>query len=139
MLHIPDELIVFLCHFLRVNALARLRSTCGAMRKLLSCEEAWHNALFVPSGLWYQLKDVSLAAKYMNWSGRLPSPLPSAIDTMDNVAFWGTITDGERVIATVGQVYLHLRPILSVRLRIVMTRWRVIGQVLLMWHGQRTP
>lgn len=72
------------------------------MRKLLSCEEAWHNALFVPSGLWYQLKDVSVAAKYMNWSSRLPSPLPSAIDTMDNVAFWGTITDGERVIATIG-------------------------------------
>lgn len=56
----------------------------------------------MPSGLWYQLKDVSLAAKYMNWSSRLPSPLPSAIDTMDNVAFWGTITDGEQVIATVG-------------------------------------
>jgi len=94
----PGELIVFLCHFVRVDALAR--STCRAMQKLLHCEEAWHNALFVSDGTWYELKDVSLAAKYMNWSSRSPSPLPPTIDTMDNVAFWGIIRDGKRVVAT---------------------------------------
>ena len=41
----------------------------------------------------------------MNWSNRIPSPAPS-IDTMDNVAFWGTLVDGERLLATFGSQVL---------------------------------
>ena len=59
-----------ICCFMRVDTFARVRQTCKTLRDALV--HAWHDALFVPNGKWYELKisrtkNVALAAaKYMN-------------------------------------------------------------------------
>ena len=93
------DILATICCFMRLDALLRLRQTCKTLRAALI--HAWNVALFVPSGKWYELKDVALAAKYMSWTGRVPSS-PPTLDTMDNIAFWGTLVDGDRLLATIG-------------------------------------
>jgi hypothetical protein len=99
LIDVPDELLVKMCCFVCVKTLVRLRETCTRWRLIAEDKDAWTNALFTYSGEWYQLKDVVLAAKYMEWSGHFVSPSPT-FDTMDNVAFWGSIVHGERLLAT---------------------------------------
>ena len=96
---LPDELLVHMCRSVCLKSLVRLRETCTRWQKMTEDETTWKNALFTHGAQWYQLKDVALAAKYMEWPGRFISPSPS-FDTMDNVAFWGTVFDGTRLLAT---------------------------------------
>lgn len=96
---LPIDVLVVIGCFMRIDALARARETCTTL--CVGLAHAWHDALFVPNGKWYELKDVALAAKYMSWTGRVPSP-PPTLDTMDNIAFWGILVDGDRLLATIG-------------------------------------
>ena len=89
---LPNELFVSICCFVQVDAFVRLRRTCTTLRAA-STNVSWHQVLFEPKGAWHQLKDVNLAAKYMNWSNRVPSAVPSSLQTMDTIAFWGTVVD----------------------------------------------
>lgn len=98
---LPDELLVHMCVFLCVATLARLRETCSQWRTIADNEQSWTNALFTYGDAWYQLKNVALAAKYMRCSHCIPRAVPS-LDTLDNVALFGTIVDGERLLATFG-------------------------------------
>lgn len=100
-----DVLAVIVC-FMRIDVLARVRQTCKSLHAGLI--HSWNDALFVPSGKWYELKDVALASKYMTWSGRAPSSPPS-LDTMDNIAFWGILVDGDRLLATIGPNVVMLK------------------------------
>ena len=106
MLHaLPFEIVTTICCFIRVNALARLRQTC----KYFTGLDEWRGALFAPKGEWFELKDVGLAAKYMNWSQRVPSVRPSSLDTMKHLAVWGSICDQEgRLLATFSPVLAPL-------------------------------
>lgn len=94
----PMDAIAVICYFMRIDAIARVRQTCKTLHTGLV--HAWHGALFVPNGKWYELKDVALAAKYMTWTGRVLTLPPPILDTMDNIAFWGTLNDGNRLLAT---------------------------------------
>ena len=94
----PHDMMAMICCFMRIDALVRVQSTCKTLR---NCTIPWHDALFAPAGEWYELKDVALAAKYMAWSRRVASPPPS-LDTMDNIACWGILVDGDRLLATIG-------------------------------------
>ena len=96
---LPMDVLVMMGCFMWIDVLARVRQTCKTLQAALI--DAQHDALFVPSGKWYELKDVALAAKYMTWTGRVPSSAPT-LDTMDNIAFWGTLVDGDRLLATIG-------------------------------------
>lgn len=106
MLHaLPLEIVTTICCFIRVNALARLRQTCKSFKGL----DEWLGALFVPMGEWFELKDVGLAAKYMNWSQRVPSVRLSSLATMKHLAVWGSICDQEgRLLATFAPVLAPL-------------------------------
>ena len=95
---VPMDVLVTICCFMRIDTLARVRQTCKTLCAALV--QAWHDALFVPSGKWYELKNVALAAKYMAWTERVPSP-PPTLDTLDNIAFWGTLIDEDRLLATI--------------------------------------
>ena len=44
----------------------------------------------------------------MNWTERVPSP-PPALDTMDNIAFWGTLNDEERPLAIINPKVLMFK------------------------------
>jgi hypothetical protein len=90
-----------MCCFVCIATLVRLRETCALWRSIAQNKDAWTNALFTYGSEWYQLKDVALADKYMTWTGRVPS-LPPTLDTMNNIAFWGTLVDGDRLLATIG-------------------------------------
>ena len=103
LLDLPDDLVVRICSSLIcVYALAALSETCERLRHLIFQENMWSHALFVTNGTWNQLKDVALTVRYMHWSNRVPSPLPAFIATMDNVAFWGTLSENDKTIATFG-------------------------------------
>lgn len=60
---LPIAIVAMACCFMRVDALARLRRTCKTLHD--DFVAAWHNALFVPDGAWYELKDVALVARYI--------------------------------------------------------------------------
>lgn len=110
MLHtLPVDIISTLARFLKVDALSRLKQTCRVICNEGILPEAWHNALFDDSD-WYVLKDVKLAAKYMAWQGRVRSPQHlSSLETMQDIAVWGTLADGERVVATFGPMVMDVR------------------------------
>lgn len=95
---LPDDILVFICRFLRVDVLGKLRCTCIHIRDALNCDDALTNALFVTNGTWYELKDVGLTDRCI-YSRRLNQP-PSHIDTMQNVAFFGTVKVNGQLIAT---------------------------------------
>lgn len=104
MLDLPDELLIFLCWFLNVDVVGKLRSTCTYIRDTLSCNDALTNALFVQNGTWYELKNVGLTAKCVqSQSLRMPNTLP-CISTMQNVALFGTVTVKGQLLATFGPV-----------------------------------
>lgn len=98
MLDLPDDLVIFLCCFLSVDALGKLRRTCIRIRKCLNCQNALNNALFVPNGMWYELKDVELTDRCLHC--RCFNDPPSYLKTMQNVAFFGTIKVEGQLIAT---------------------------------------
>ena len=100
---LPLELFLCICNCLCITGIARCFASCKAFRQMIldDMEQIWNKALLVPGGHWYQMKDVAKAAKYIAWSERVPAPLP-VLDTMDNIAFWGTIVKGERLLATFG-------------------------------------
>ena len=106
----PTDVFAVICCFMQIDVLVSVRQTCQTLHAGLV--NMWHNALFVPSGKWYQLKNVALTAKYMKWTARVPSP-PPILSTMDDIAFWGTLVDGDRLIATLDprvftiQTYIH--------------------------------
>ena len=51
------DAVAMICCFMRVDTLARVRQTCKTLRDALV--HAWHDALFVPNGKWYELKNVA--------------------------------------------------------------------------------
>ena len=96
------------CCFVCVDDLARLRRTCKAFRSGLV--DAWHDALVVPGGAWYELKDVALTARYADCKHRVPLAPPSSLDTTEHIAFWGTFVDeNETLLATFGPMVLTFK------------------------------
>ena len=105
---LPMELVAMACCFVSVDDLARLRRTCKAFRSGLV--DAWHDALVVPGGAWYELKDVALTARYADCKHRVPSAPPSSLDTTEHIAFWGTFVDeNEGLLATFGPTVLTFK------------------------------
>ena len=102
LLTLPNELLTRICCFVNVKTLANLCNTCTFWTFIAQQKDAWTNALFTYDDEWYQLKNVALTCKYMEWSKRIAYPPPS-FDTMDNVAFFGILTDeNDNQIATFG-------------------------------------
>ena len=98
---LPDELLVHMCAFLCVATLARLRETCSRWHMIAADKHAWTNALHKYGGLWYELKNVVLADKFLlyGWS----SPPSSSSVSANSIAFWGTLVDSDdRILATFG-------------------------------------
>lgn len=109
---LPNDLLVHMCSFFCVATLMRLRETCLHWRLIATDQQAWINAIYDNRSVWYGLKDIGLTAKFMRciWANRAQRTKPPPLDHMANIAFWGTIVDGDRLLATFGPCVTNLWP-----------------------------
>ena len=158
MFDLPSELLLTICCYVDARTLCRLRQACREYDEVLAGDETMSNSLRVPGAEWWRLKDVSLAAKYKNHMDRhsympwhtpvrlapmgdthhvSPPDLRGKLDTLDDLAFWGTLADVQtgRIVCTIAPHILKVRAALHEGF----TRWHNPNtgwhNPTLMWHS----